>query len=266
MAKSPHGQLGDLFWKAINPKDHKRDDIAMTDGRKVEYHAEDAPAGKYTLVAHCIGKGLTSLRNIEVNMKVVENGQVTVSYNKKISPVDTEAEHSFLVHKSAKIDVVCTGSAAYSIATIHLKVALYRQPIGPSASSSASLPAFPAVSPNHHDQALAPPSSSSSKSSSSSAYSHTVVTPPEIPLICWSKSLADSFPDHKEFSVTPYEAMRLAGLGLRMKQYIDEETSQGRLPVMNPFKKSPAGPRMVRERVKEIGRGREGEGEGEGEG
>jgi hypothetical protein len=37
------------------------------------------------------------------------------------------------------------------------------------------------------------------------------------------------------------EGVRLIGLGYRMKKYIDSETSAGRLPMMNPFYKSPAG-------------------------
>ena len=43
---------------------------------------------------------------------------------------------------------------------------------------------------------------------------------PNLPAYCWSRQLSKGFPEHKEFSVTPYEAMRLAGLGYRMKKYI----------------------------------------------
>ena len=46
------------------------------------------------------------------------------------------------------------------------------------------------------------------------------MTGPKLPAFCWSRQLNKGYPEHKEFSVTPYEAMRLAGLGYRMKRYI----------------------------------------------
>ena len=41
-----------------------------------------------------------------------------------------------------------------------------------------------------------------------------------LPRCCWSRRFSDDFSEHKEFSVSVYEGMRLAGLGLRMKRYI----------------------------------------------
>ena len=75
--------------------------------------------------------------------------------------------------------------------------------------------------------------------------------------ISWKRRLCDKFKDHSEFQVlflffflfsSPFsfkvamrDGVRLIGLGYRMKKYIDSETSAGRLPIMNPFYKSPAG-------------------------
>jgi len=64
------------------------------------------------------------------------------------------------------------------------------------------------------------------------------------PLVSWRRRLSDTFPDHEEFDVTARDAMRLAGLGYRMYRYIQRERHAGRIPIMNPFYKSPAGPRM----------------------
>ena len=60
----------------------------------------------------------------------------------------------------------------------------------------------------------------------------------------WERRLDQHFPDHSEFQVAMLEGLRLAGLGYRLYKYIGIETDNGRLPIMNPFKKSPAGPRF----------------------
>jgi hypothetical protein len=218
-----------LFWVAKNPKDPTRTDIAMYDGRKVEFHTENAPAGKYSVLAECLGKGITSLRHISLELKVIENGQVIATQTGLVSPSVRKVEWSFVIQKIGKVDLVCVGVAAHSIVSIHFSVSIYRTPKAPL-SSSISIPHIPVIA--------------ATSSTNPSAY--TLIIPPTIPATCWSRVMSNTFADHKEFSVTPYEAMRLAGLGLRMKQYIDSETAQGRIPIMNPFKKSPAGPRMVR--------------------
>mmetsp|Transcript_11799 Transcript_11799/g.33225 ORF Transcript_11799/g.33225 Transcript_11799/m.33225 type:complete len:1288 (-) Transcript_11799:36-3899(-) len=66
----------------------------------------------------------------------------------------------------------------------------------------------------------------------------------EIPQAAWKRKLCDNYPDHSEFQVAMLEGMRLAGLGFRLYKYIGKEADEGRLPIMNPFYKSPAGPRM----------------------
>jgi len=66
----------------------------------------------------------------------------------------------------------------------------------------------------------------------------------EIPQAAWKRKLCDNYPDHSEFQVAMLEGMRLAGLGFRLYKYIGKEADEGRLPIMNPFKKSPAGPRF----------------------
>jgi hypothetical protein len=72
---------------------------------------------------------------------------------------------------------------------------------------------------------------------------HTVGDPPP-PSLTWTRYLDNGFAPHAEFQVSKAEGLRLAPLGYRMYRYIQQETAKGRLPVMNPFKKSNAGPRM----------------------
>ena len=60
----------------------------------------------------------------------------------------------------------------------------------------------------------------------------------------WTRYLDNGFAPHQEFQVSKAEGLRLASLGYRMYKYIQKETAQGRIPIMNPFKKSAAGPRM----------------------
>ena len=72
---------------------------------------------------------------------------------------------------------------------------------------------------------------------------HQLGDPPPRSLT-WMRYLDNGFAPHQEFQVSTAEGLRLAPLGYRMYRYIQKETSKGRLPVMNPFKKSNAGPRM----------------------
>jgi hypothetical protein len=64
------------------------------------------------------------------------------------------------------------------------------------------------------------------------------------PIVSWKRRLNEAFSDHEEFDVSARDAVRLASLGYRMYKYIQREKRAGRIPIMNPFYKSPAGPRM----------------------
>jgi non-lysosomal glucosylceramidase len=73
--------------------------------------------------------------------------------------------------------------------------------------------------------------------------SHTLgEAPPQC--LTWTRYLDAGFQPHQEFQVSTAEGLRLAALGYRMYRYIQKETRMGRIPIMNPFKKSNAGPRM----------------------
>eukprot|EP00008_Paramoeba_atlantica_P003308 CAMPEP_0201477522 /NCGR_PEP_ID=MMETSP0151_2-20130828/2528_1 /ASSEMBLY_ACC=CAM_ASM_000257 /TAXON_ID=200890 /ORGANISM="Paramoeba atlantica, Strain 621/1 / CCAP 1560/9" /LENGTH=1132 /DNA_ID=CAMNT_0047858269 /DNA_START=73 /DNA_END=3471 /DNA_ORIENTATION=+ len=72
---------------------------------------------------------------------------------------------------------------------------------------------------------------------------HDLGDPPP-PSLTWTRHLENGFPPHQEFQVSTAEGLRLASLGYRMWKYIQKETKNGRIPIMNPFKKSAAGPRM----------------------
>ena len=70
------------------------------------------------------------------------------------------------------------------------------------------------------------------------------IAPWDAPFVSWKRRLDESFADHEEFDVQARDAIRLAGLGYRMYRYIKKEKRAGRIPIMNPFYKSPSGPRM----------------------
>eukprot|EP01119_Soliformovum_irregulare_P022256 TRINITY_DN757_c0_g1_i1.p1 TRINITY_DN757_c0_g1~~TRINITY_DN757_c0_g1_i1.p1 ORF type:complete len:910 (-),score=236.24 TRINITY_DN757_c0_g1_i1:44-2773(-) len=65
-----------------------------------------------------------------------------------------------------------------------------------------------------------------------------------IPEAAWTRALWNTFPAHKEFSVSALDGMRLAKLGYRMYKYVKAERTAGRVPIMDPFNSPKAGPIM----------------------
>mmetsp|Transcript_17192 Transcript_17192/g.48392 ORF Transcript_17192/g.48392 Transcript_17192/m.48392 type:complete len:1303 (+) Transcript_17192:90-3998(+) len=210
-----------VVWKVVNPKDATRDDIAMYSGRTVEHNAL-LEAGDYTVEATTQDSGLTPIagafRYVELDVTVTGHEGGTLFKSKgNVNP----KEQRFVAHFSvpverapAKVDIVCTGHSA--VRSIHFKACLLHVPLSLRAKGGDGKKAAGPVDDK----------------------------PAVLPKIAWKRKLNATFPDHREFAVSAMDAMRLSMLGLRMKQYIDAETGQGRLPVMNPFKKSDAGPRM----------------------
>lgn len=209
-----------LIWKVTNPKDKSRDDIAMYDGRTVQYNDDKLAPGDYTLECYQDGKGFTgAFRCIEIDMIVKSaKGDQICKISAEVNPKQHKYVTNFTVGLNdapATINLNCVGHA--KVRSLHFRSYLTLVPFSENlkaslaASEDGSIPDCDRVS---------------------------------LPHVCWSRSLGDSFSGHKEFGVSALDAVRLASLGLRMKQYIDSETEQGRLPIMNPFYKSPAGPRM----------------------
>lgn len=66
------------------------------------------------------------------------------------------------------------------------------------------------------------------------------VYPGQLPVLTWEHKLTHVRHDLPPFRLTWREIMQLAGIGLRLSRHILEETSKGRIAVIDPMKKRAA--------------------------
>ena len=132
-----------IFWKATNPKDNKRDDLSMYNGRKVDYKSDRLGPGVYEIQAEAVGAGLMALRHVSLTLKVWESGQVILSAVGEVSPKEREWKQTFKIENHGKIEYDCVGVAAHSLKNLKFKTRLMRADL--PLASTANLEAAPSV-------------------------------------------------------------------------------------------------------------------------